>query len=312
MQVAFAAMLANVNKTGIAQAQADVNMSAFGERLKAITNSFYNVTTATNSDNKALAMLGKTMDYVSDHMDVIVGVGATLLGMFGTMKALIWGTQAAIVGYNVVLGLNAGFSKVASIAVGKNTIALGAYKVAQTISTGATWLATTATSAFAGATLAATWPILAIIGAVAAVIAIFYYWDDITAWFSKQWATFTNWIGEAWQNVVKWFKEFDFMKFFKDIGQSILKFVLTPMTSMLKLISGTPGMLGDMANKALTTLGDLTGDGEIAVRNRMEPIDGPEVKMAQSNQDIKNAILSGSLNVNFNDPGNMVKSTIGR
>ena len=305
----FSAMLTNINKTGAAQQQAAINTTSFNERLNAMKNQFLNVTTATNSNNKALSILGSSMDWAADNMETLVGIGAGIIGTFGAMKALIWGTQGAMVAYNVVLGVQSALSGTASIAIGKNAVALGAYKTIQMVTTGATWLATAATTAFGVAMNLGLWPILAIIAAVAGVIALFYNWDKVTAWFGKQWGKFTNWIGEAWNNVVKWFKEFDFMNFFKDIGQSILKFLLTPMQTMLKLASNIPGKIGSIASKALATIGDLTGDSEISVKDVREPLDGPEIQMVKSNESVKSAILGGSLNVNFNDPGNMVKST---
>lgn len=304
----FAGMLANVNQTGMAADQANKNMSAFGARLTAMKNQFLNVTTATNSDNKALALLGKTMDYVSENMDIIVGIGASAIGMFGAMKAVIWGTQAATVAYNLVLGAQAALSGTASIAIGKNAVALGAYKTVQVSSTAVTWLAAAATTAFGVAMNLGLWPILAIIAAVVGVIAIFKNWDKITAWFGKQWGKFTGWLSEAWTNVVNWFKEFDFTKFFKDIGQSILRFVLAPMKMMLSLASNIPGKIGDMATKALTKIGNITGDGNIAINDARKPIDGPEIQMIQSNERVRESLMKASLNVNFNDPGQMVKS----
>lgn len=304
----FAGMLDQVNKVGAAQQQAHKNMSAFSARLTAMKNQFLNVTTATNSDNKALALLGSTMDWAANNMETLVGIGAGAIGMFGAMKALIWGTQAATVAYNVVLGAQAALSGTASIAIGKNAVALGAYKTVQVAGTAVTWLATAATTAFGVAMNIGLWPILAIIAAVGAIILAFKNWDKISEWFSKQWGKFTSWISEAWTNVVNWFKEFDFTKFFKDIGQSILRFVLAPMKMMLRLASNIPGKIGDMASKALATIGNITGDGNIAVNDARKPIDGPEVHMVQSNESVKETLMKASLNVNFNDPGQMVRS----
>ncbi|WP_396633602.1 phage tail tape measure protein [Maribacter sp. R86514] len=305
----FSAMLTNVNKAGAAEQQAAINTKSFTERLTAMKNQFLNVTTATNSNNKALTILGSSMDWAANNMETLVGIGAGLLGTYATMKALIWGTQGAIIAYNIALGVQSALSGTASIAIGKNAVALGTYKTIQMATTGATWLATAATTALGVAMNLGLWPILAIVAAVAGVIALFYNWDKVTAWFGKQWGKFTDWIGEAWGNVVNWFKEFDFIGFFKGIGQSILKFLLMPMQQMLKLASNIPGKIGNIATTALGKIGDLTGSGEIAVKNKLEPLDGPEIKAAQRDEGIKNALLKGSLNVNISDPGNFVKST---
>lgn len=58
--------------------------------------------------------------------------------------------------------------------------------------------------AFAISVIAATWPILAIIGAIAAVVAVFYYWNDIVAWFGEQWNYWTNFIGAMAMQLGQW------------------------------------------------------------------------------------------------------------
>ncbi|WP_422350086.1 phage tail tape measure protein [Flagellimonas sp.] len=302
----FAEMLKNIGLTGAAQAQADKNMSSLGARITAIKNQFFNVTTATNSENNSLRLLGSTMDWVANNMEMIVGIGGSAVAIFGGMKAITLGAQAAAIGYNVVIGAQAALSKTAAISIGQNSVALGAYKAMQVVSTGVTWLATAATTAFGVAINLASWPILALIAIIGGVIALFYNWDNVSKWFSKQWGKFTSWIGEAWDNVVSWIKDFDFVAFFKRIGQSVLKFVLAPIQMMLKMASRLPGV-GNMAKGALDKISHLTGEREALAKSR-ERLDGPELIMVKSNNDVKKAIHDSNVNVNFNDPNNMVKS----
>jgi len=258
----FQTMLDNVNKIGMAEAQAAKNASSFAERIKAIKNSFLNTTTATNSNNEAMAKIGASMDWVAANMDKVIVTAGAFAGVIATMKLFVLVTN----------------------------------------------IATAAQTLFAGATLAATWPILAIIAAVAAVIAVFYYWDDITKWFSKQWKTFTSWISNLWDGVVKWFQDFDFKAFFKSIGESILKFMLWPMKQLLSLASNLPGKIGKMATVALDKVKELTGDTGVTI-NQEKPLDGPEQHQLQSDQALKQSMMSGSLDINLSDPGKLVKST---
>nr|WP_299067182.1 phage tail tape measure protein [uncultured Allomuricauda sp.] len=273
--------------------------------LDDIAKRFTNVLLKTATAGSGLSNVQNILFFVADNMETVVVVGATLMGMFGLMKTIVMGSQIAMAAYNIVLGVHGAIQGAASIAIGKSAIALGAYKVAMGISTAVTWLATAATTAFGVALNLGLWPILAIIAAIAAVVAIFYYWDDITAWFGKQWKKFTSWIGDAWNSVVEWFKEFDFIGFFKGIGQSILKFLLTPMRMMLKLASGIPGKIGNMAKGALDKINQLTGDGEIAVKDAREPLDSPELNNARVTQE---SIETSKVDLNVIDRGNNVDS----
>ncbi|WP_036384063.1 phage tail tape measure protein [Muricauda sp. MAR_2010_75] len=182
-------------------------------------------------------------------------------------------------------------------------VALAAYTIVQGIMTAATWVATAASTAFAVAVNLGLWPILLIIAAIAALIAIFYYWDDIIAWFSKQWEKFTSWIGKVWDRVVKWFKEFDFKEFFKKIGQSILKFLLMPMKALLTLLSKIPGKIGKMASMGLEKIGDLTGETEVNLNNPKKPLESPELKSAKVTNE---TIQQNRITMDINDPGGHV------
>lgn len=225
-----------------------------------ISKSYTNLLIKTAATGSGLEMVQKTLFFVSDNMEVLVVTGASLVGIFGGIKAALIAAKVATVGYNVVLGLSAGFSKTAAISIGQNTVALGAYKVAQALSTGATWLATTATTAFGIALNAGLWPITLVIAAIAGLIALFYNWDSVTAWFSKQWKRFTAMINVLWDQTVKWFQDFSFTDFFKNIGQSIMQFMFMPLKNILQMLSKVKAFgVGDMATSALGYLNELDG-----------------------------------------------------
>ncbi|MBC6999682.1 phage tail tape measure protein [Cytophaga sp. FL35] len=305
----FEAMLKNVNKTGVAQMQADKNMSSFAKRLEKLKNNFFNVTTATNSDNKALAILGSTMDWVGNNMETIVGIGAGMIGMYGTLKGLIWGSQIASVAYNIALGAKAALSSTASIAIGKNAIALGAYKTVQLASTAVTWMATAASTAFGVALNAGLWPILAVVAAVTGLIFLFKNLDNVMSWLGKQWEKFTNWISNLWDGVVKWFHKFDFKGFFMGIGQSILKFMLLPLKGVLSLLSKLPGKVGDLAKMGLDKIGDITGEVGVKPNPQDGPLDSPAMSQARSESLTRAAMVKGQIGINISDPGRLVEST---
>jgi len=254
----FKTMLDNVSQNGVAMSQAAKNATSFAERITAIKNSFLNTLTATNSNNRALASIGNSMDWVAANMDRVILTAAGFASVIGAMKSFVLITNVAT--------------------------------VAQTL--------------FAGATFAATWPILAVIAAIAAIIAIFYNWNDITEWVSKQFGKVTKWIGNAWDRLVNWFKAFDFKGFFKEIGQSIMRFMLFPIRKVLELTSKLPGKLGKMATVALDKVKELSGDGEMRVSGD-NILDSPETNSARLQSE---SVQKNLLDVTIRDKGGNVES----
>lgn len=166
-----------------------------------------------------------------------------------------------------------------------------------------TWYSGVAvTAALTGASFASVvWatisPVLLVIAAIAAIIAIFYYWDEIVAWFSKQWETFTNWIGVLWDGLVSWFQNFSFVDFFMKIGQSIVDFMLFPLRSVLELISKIPGKIGEMAKTGLAQLDNI---------NLTQKLESPDVTK-QNNA--ANNTINGKVDVNVSAKGGATAET---
>lgn len=196
------------------------------------------------------------------------------------------------------------------------SLAIGAVQVAMTVGsfimgiyTGvlAAYEAVALTAAFTGASFASViWatiaPILLVIAAIAAIIAIFYYWDEIVAWFSKQWETFANWISSIWDGVVKFFQEFSFVDFFISIGQAIINYMLFPLKSVLKLVAMIPGGIGDAAHAGLDKLNDMSNLSVMLGRENQQTT-APEVVNSQNQQ---TNTLKGGLDINIRDKGNNV------
>jgi TP901 family phage tail tape measure protein len=130
--------------------------------------------------------------YVVRFVEFFKGVGAGVYSVFASVAG------AAIRIYNVVvqavngfmraIGMQSAMLKFSSsdvqtwITVGKT---LG--YIIGTVLVVAVGALTISLGSMAIAVIAATWPILAVIAAVSAVVAVFYYWDDIVAWFSSGW-----------------------------------------------------------------------------------------------------------------------------
>lgn len=155
---------------------------------------------------------------------------------------------------------------------------------------------------FFAATIGATLlPITLIIGAIVAIIAMIVYWDDICAWFSKQWSRFTNWISELWQKMVKGFQEFDFMNFFKGIGNSVIEFLLKPMELIFVLLSKLPGKMGEVGKQSLGILDSLRFDVNQNTTAQLSPNTTAQVA---TNESI--STNNSRVQVDFNDPKNKI------
>lgn len=101
------------------------------------------------------------------------------------------------------------------------------------------------------AVIAATWPILAIIAVIAIIVAVIMNWGKITQWFKDIWGKFTDWIGAKWQSVLEYFKTNSLKDMFIDAGVALIRFLITPFTLLLRLLSKAPGKIGDFAQKGL-------------------------------------------------------------
>lgn len=292
--------------TGVAMEQAKKNTNTFKFALESIKNSFLNTTTATQSNNTSLELLKSLLFIVSNNMDIVVGVLGGLIASFVLMKAIVIGTKVATVAYNIVLGIQGALYGGMTKKIATNSIALGAYKVAQVAGTVVTWLATAATTAFGIAMLVATSPITLIILAIAAAILIFKNWGSITDWFSEKFTQFSDWIGEKWNQVVGYFENFSFKTFFMDIGSFMISGLLLPLKSLLFLASKLPGKLGDIATSGLEKINELTDfSGDVRVNN-----EGLPSTSQASNKVTQETITTnkGKLDVHLNDPSGAVKN----
>jgi len=194
--------------------------------------------------------------------------------------------------------------------VGLLTGAYIAFKVVKGIIsayTAVTELAGAAQKFWAGATWATLLPILAIIAAVIAIILVIKNWSTITKWFSGIWDKFTSWISVKWEGVVNTFKNFSFKKLFIGIGQSMIKFMLFPLRTILKTVSLLPGKLGGLASAGLGKLDAIT---DLSALTADVAVDSPEVttskQIIKQTEEIRENRISGGIDVNLSAPGQQV------
>lgn len=231
---------------------------------------------------------------VSSLIQKVVPLVSSFREWAGQNKGLI--KTIGVIG-GVLLGLSGVIKGVQFVMVAGQAI-MYAYTAIMSVYSGVAVTAALTGASFAAVIWATVWPVLAVIAAIAAIIAIFYYWDEIVAWFSKQWETFVNWISGLWTSVVDAFKSFDFMNFFKSIGQGIIDFMLLPLKTVLELLSKIPGGIGEMASSALSGINAMT---DLGVTSEVLP--SPEQKQAEN---LQNVAIKGGINVDIRDKGNNV------
>lgn len=204
----------------------------------------------------------------------------------------LWGLSAAISAVQIVMTVG----KFVMLAYSATTAAYSALAVTAALGTGS----------FAAAIWALMWPIIAVIAVIGSIVAAIIYWDEICAWFGKQWASFTNFIGETWDALTSWFEEFSFSEFFKDIGNSIIEFLLTPLQWVLSVLSYLPGDVGEKAKEALKFIDGLTSDVDInkSIDTTKTPrLDSP---METNSQMMYNNRFQGGIDINVKDKGGNV------
>lgn len=222
-----------------------------------VAKSFTNLTLKTATSGSGLDTLQTALFFVSDNMETLVVVAVSLAAIMLVTKGAIIASKIALFGYNVVMGVNSAITQTNKRALISNAVAQGAYRVAMFLSTAATYIANSAFVALAISVIAATWPILAIIAAVLAVVYIFLYWDEIVAFFGQQFIKFTGVLKTSWDAITKFFQEFDFLDFFKGIGNALITYMLLPLKGLLFLLSELPGKVGDLAGIGLEKLNEM-------------------------------------------------------
>ena len=288
---------------GVADEAAKKRLNTFGGSITLLKSAYEGLLLKTNESSGAMSIMKNVVDFVTRNIETLALGLATVVGLFVLMKVIVIGTTVVTGAYNIALGINTALTQTNKKALIGNTIATNAYKVAMAIGTGVTWLATAATTAFGIALNLGLWPILLIIAAIVAVVLVIKNWSSITAWFGDKWGQFTKFIGEAWGKVVSWFTEFDFKGMFMDIGQSILKFMLFPLKTMLELLARIPGKIGNLAQMGLDKIGGITGEMKVSADG--EPLSSTT---QASNKEVSESIQKSRLAIDIRDKGGNVES----
>lgn len=272
--------------------------------INSIKIAFSNLAIEQATAGSGLETLQDVLFYVAENMDIVIASVLSLIALFITWKAIVLAATIATTANSIAMGVMAARTGAMAIAMKGNVVAIGAYRVAMALSTGITWLATAATTAFGIAMNLGLWPILAIIAAIALVVYAIKNWSKISEWFGEKWKQFTDLISEAWDNVVKWFTAFDFKQFFVEIGASIIQFMLLPLKGVLQLISKIPGKIGDFAQMGLDKINEFEGNMTVGGDKNKEVLPSSN---QTSSETLSKKITENNLNIKIKDKGNNVE-----
>lgn len=278
----FQAMRDSVNLSGEATRQAEVNSASFNERLKAIKASFINATTATNSNNKAMQMMGAAMDFVANNMETIVAVAGIMLGAFlalkvvtGIMTAITVATKlwsAAQIALNFIMNMN----PIGLIIIG----------------------------------------IAALVALIALIINKYDEWGASLTFLLGPFGMIINIIQSFrrnWDMVKKAFSEGGLLEGLKAIGRVLLDAILMPVQQLLSLLAKIPG-LGGLAGKGADMIGELRASLGVDTGEESAEANGegvlPSTTQASSSEVIKRTETRNSLDINIKDRGNNVDSVV--
>ena len=227
-----------------------------------------------------------------------ITLGTQLLPVLAELLEMIMPIMSAVIDWikeNPKLAMTLGVIAGALYAL---SIALQVYIAVQTI-------ANIAALAFPG-----TWIALAIIAVIAAIVIAIVYFDD----FGQVILALMGPIGwlimalmklpKYWENIVKAFKADGIVGVFREINNSILDLLISPLEQLFRLIKDLP-VIGGVATKGLNLFRDLRDARGMEVENAPTLQNSPLMSTMQQTT-TNNNTLSTQIGVNFNDPFNRV------
>lgn len=182
-----------VTGTSEAQKAAEINSGTLSAKIDQLKARWVNLLTTNAATSKSLTMVKNAIGFVTENLDTILAVGASILGFFLAWKIALIAGSAALAAYNIALGISGALTGVVSVAVGQSTIALTAYKIVTGAVTASTWLWNTAQTAL-NLVLSLN-PIGLVILAIAALIAIIVVIVRKTKGWGAQWNEVMRFMG---------------------------------------------------------------------------------------------------------------------
>ena len=328
---------AGVTGTSEAQKAASINSATLAVKIDELKAAWVNMLTSSDAAGSSLNSVKNVIGFVTDNLGTIVKVLASAISIFVIWKAGIIASQLALGAYNIILGVTNALSASSVMLTSQNVIVQKAYLVTTKLMQGALWLYDAALIAVNVVT--ALWtgnfaalnavmmanPIGLIIGAVviltAIIVAIIAKWNEWGAAI----AIFLGPLGliisliqsfrRNWDMLVEAFQTGGIIGALKAIGKIFIDAILMPLQQLLQIAAKLPGKAGEWAssgaskieafraNLGVNTTTDESGDA----LNKKEAINTKAAEQDALIQRMESTKTS-NVNVNFNDPGGMVKN----
>lgn len=331
---------AGVTGTSEASKAAAINSSTLAVRIEELKAAWVNMLTSSDAAGGSLNAVKNVIGFVTDNLNVIVGVVGSAIAVFAAWKIGILASQIALGAYNIVLGISNALSTTSVMLTSQNALAQKAYLVTTKLMTAGLWMYDAAiiavnivtaiwTGNFAALNVVmAANPIGLIIGAIviltALIVAIIAKWQEWGAAI----AIFLGPLGfiislvqsfrRNWDMLVEAFQTGGIMGALKAIGKIFIDAILMPLQQLLQIAAKLPGKAGEWAatgadkiEQFRNTLGvNTTTDENGNPLPSKEAINPKQVEQDALVQRMEKTNTS-SVNVNFNDPGKMIKNISG-
>lgn len=229
-------------KVSAAQDQANIKTATLTNKLKELQAGWINIITGSSEAGSAMHTATQIVSYLTDNLEKIVSIGIKVIMFFAAWKAILIVTRVALIAYNVVLGISGALSGRAAIAVGANTIALGAYRATLAVVTAAQWLWNAAMLANPIGLIIV--GIAAMIGLIVTVVKKYEEWGAALSLVLGPLGFIINTImafRRNWDMIMESFKNGGILSGLKAIGATILDSVLMPLQQVLKIIANLTG-----------------------------------------------------------------------
>jgi TP901 family phage tail tape measure protein len=305
----FEKFTAGVTGTSEAQKAADIRSRTFTAALDELKNAWVNIITSSDKAGSALNTVKNILVFITENLDTIVKIGVNILLFFAAWKAMLIVSKIVLIGYNVALGVMGALSGAASIAIGKNAAALGAYKIVVGIVTAAQWLWNAAMMANPiGLIIIA---IIAMIAVIVVVIKKYNEWGAAITFLLGPIGFVINLIQSFrrnWDMITESFKTGGVLAGFKAIGATILDAILMPLQQVFKLMTNLPGV-GDFAKKAVaeiemwrSNMGVNVNTNESGQTFTEKQAINPELLKKENQFDLLERVNNAKVDININDP----------
>lgn len=329
-----------VTGTSEASKAAAINSSTLAVRIEELKAAWVNMLTSSDAAGGSLTAVKNVIGFVTDNLNVIVGVVGSAIAVFAAWKIGILASQIALGAYNIVLGISNALSTTSVMLTSQNALAQKAYLVTTKLMTAGLWMYDAAiiavnivtaiwTGNFAALNVVmAANPIGLIIGAIviltALIVAIIAKWQEWGAAI----AIFLGPLGfiislvqsfrRNWDMLVEAFQTGGIMGALKAIGKIFIDAILMPLQQLLQIAAKLPGKAGEWAatgadkieqfrnSMGVNTTTDESGNplpAKEAINPKQAEQDALVQRMEKTN--------TSSVNVNFNDPGKMIKNISG-